>query len=70
MKWVFSGLLFILTAVRLNYTLHLPRGDPLNGGRDFYGAFLPPPSQLASPFMLGGGTLQIPSSRSCSSYRS
>ncbi|KAM5542531.1 hypothetical protein V8D89_003990, partial [Ganoderma adspersum] len=34
--WVFSALLFILAAVRLNYTLHLPRGDPLNGGRDFY----------------------------------
>ncbi|KAI0686230.1 hypothetical protein C8Q76DRAFT_762105 [Earliella scabrosa] len=34
--WVFSALLFILTCVRLNYTLHLPPGDPLNGGRHFY----------------------------------
>ncbi|KAI0751917.1 hypothetical protein C8Q80DRAFT_1098279 [Daedaleopsis nitida] len=34
--WVFSALLFILTCVRLGYTLHLPRGDPLNGGVNFY----------------------------------
>ncbi|TBU25888.1 hypothetical protein BD311DRAFT_668722 [Dichomitus squalens] len=35
-QWVFSALLLILTCVRLNYTLHLPKGDPLNNGRDFY----------------------------------
>ncbi|RPD54120.1 hypothetical protein L226DRAFT_540300 [Lentinus tigrinus ALCF2SS1-7] len=34
--WVFAALLFILTCVRLNYTLHIPNGDPLNGGRNFY----------------------------------
>ncbi|EIW62346.1 uncharacterized protein TRAVEDRAFT_164255 [Trametes versicolor FP-101664 SS1] len=34
--WVFAALLFIFTAVRLNYTLHLPKGDPLNGGSDFF----------------------------------
>ncbi|KAI8984811.1 hypothetical protein BD414DRAFT_489299 [Trametes punicea] len=34
--WVFAGVLLILTSVRLNYTLHLPRGDPLNGGVDFF----------------------------------
>ncbi|PCH41770.1 hypothetical protein WOLCODRAFT_101178 [Wolfiporia cocos MD-104 SS10] len=34
--WLCSALLFVLTIVRLNYTLHLPKGDPLNGGTDFY----------------------------------
>ncbi|RDX48450.1 hypothetical protein OH76DRAFT_1404711 [Lentinus brumalis] len=34
--WVFATLLFILTCVRLNYTLHLPSGDTLNKGVDFY----------------------------------
>ncbi|KZT13284.1 uncharacterized protein LAESUDRAFT_719641 [Laetiporus sulphureus 93-53] len=34
--WIFSIILLILTAVRLNYTLHLPKGDPLDGGTDFY----------------------------------
>lgn len=34
---MFSALLLILTCVRLGYTLHLPRGDTLNGGVDFYG---------------------------------
>ncbi|KAI0701528.1 hypothetical protein C8T65DRAFT_656185 [Cerioporus squamosus] len=34
--WVFAALLFILTCVRLNYTLHLPAGDTLNHGVDFY----------------------------------
>lgn len=38
-QWVFAALLFIFTAVRLNYTLHLPKGDPLNGGSDFFGMF-------------------------------
>ncbi|KAI0365470.1 hypothetical protein BV20DRAFT_1028060 [Pilatotrama ljubarskyi] len=33
--WVFAAVLLILTSVRLNYTLHLPKGDPLNGGADF-----------------------------------
>ncbi|KAF9484749.1 hypothetical protein BDN70DRAFT_849011 [Pholiota conissans] len=31
-----SFILFCLAAARLNYTNHLPRGDPLNGGRSFY----------------------------------
>ncbi|KAI0637492.1 hypothetical protein C8Q77DRAFT_369402 [Trametes polyzona] len=34
--WVFAALLLILTSVRLNYTLHLPKGDPLNGGTNFF----------------------------------
>jgi len=33
---LFSFIVFGLTIGRLNYTNHLPRGDPLNGGRDFY----------------------------------
>jgi hypothetical protein len=33
---LFSFLLFCLCAARLNYTNHLPKGDPLNGGRSFY----------------------------------
>ena len=37
MQWAFSVLLFILTCVRLGYTTHLPPGDPLNSGHDFYG---------------------------------
>jgi hypothetical protein len=32
----FSFLLFCLCAARLNYTTHLPRGDTLNGGVNFY----------------------------------
>jgi len=32
----FSFMLLAFTAARLNYTLHLQRGDPLNGGHDFY----------------------------------
>jgi len=31
-----SLILFCLAAARLDYTMHLPRGDPLNGGHDFY----------------------------------
>ncbi|KAF8200198.1 hypothetical protein BJ912DRAFT_948260 [Pholiota molesta] len=31
-----SFVLFCLAATRLNYTTHLPKGDPLNGGRPFY----------------------------------
>ncbi|KAH9949149.1 hypothetical protein B0H21DRAFT_840612 [Amylocystis lapponica] len=34
--WLFSGLLLSFTAVRLNYTTHLPAGDPLNNHVDFY----------------------------------
>lgn len=36
-QWLFSLILLSLTAARLNYTLHLPEGDPLNHGSDFYG---------------------------------
>jgi len=32
----FSLIVFALTIARLNYTNHLPRGDTLNHGRDFY----------------------------------
>lgn len=35
---IFSLILFGLSAARLHYTTHLPRGDPLNGGKDFYGS--------------------------------
>ncbi|KZT66973.1 hypothetical protein DAEQUDRAFT_813129 [Daedalea quercina L-15889] len=34
--WLFSLILLSLTIARLNYTLHLPAGDPLNHGADFY----------------------------------
>ncbi|KAI0640631.1 hypothetical protein C8Q79DRAFT_447658 [Trametes meyenii] len=34
--WVFAAILLILTSARLNYTLHLPKGDPLNGGTNFF----------------------------------
>ncbi|KAH9918565.1 uncharacterized protein BXZ73DRAFT_105201 [Epithele typhae] len=34
--WVFAGILTIITIVRLSYTTHLPPGDTLNGGRDFF----------------------------------
>jgi len=34
--WLFSVILLSLTIARLNYTLHLPKGDPLNHGSDFY----------------------------------
>ncbi|KAF8957201.1 hypothetical protein BDZ97DRAFT_119277 [Flammula alnicola] len=33
---LFSFILFCLAATRLNYTNHLPKGDPLNHGRNFY----------------------------------
>ncbi|KAJ7095942.1 hypothetical protein B0H15DRAFT_798377 [Mycena belliarum] len=33
---LFSLIVFGLTIGRINYTNHLPRGDPLNRGRDFY----------------------------------
>lgn len=33
---IFSLVLFGLTAARIHYTTHLPFGDPLNGGVDFY----------------------------------
>ncbi|KAJ3785655.1 hypothetical protein GGU10DRAFT_312511 [Lentinula aff. detonsa] len=38
---VFSFILLALSCARINYTLHLPRGDPLNGGRDFYDPVIP-----------------------------
>ncbi|EPS99716.1 hypothetical protein FOMPIDRAFT_1030749 [Fomitopsis schrenkii] len=34
--WLVSAILFGLTIARLSYTTHLPRGDPLNHGSDFY----------------------------------
>ena len=34
---MFAAIVLILTSVRLNYTLHLPKGDPLNNGVDFFG---------------------------------
>ncbi|KAI0338668.1 hypothetical protein BDW22DRAFT_1362759 [Trametopsis cervina] len=34
--WLFSAVLLGLTAARIHYTLHIPLGDPLNGGNDFY----------------------------------
>ncbi|KZT21816.1 hypothetical protein NEOLEDRAFT_1181362 [Neolentinus lepideus HHB14362 ss-1] len=34
--WVFSAVLLGLTAWRLYYTTHIPLGDPLNSGVDFY----------------------------------
>ncbi|TFK72664.1 hypothetical protein BDN72DRAFT_304629 [Pluteus cervinus] len=33
---LFSFITFALCAARLHYTLHIPIGDPLNGGVDFY----------------------------------
>ncbi|KAJ4490728.1 hypothetical protein J3R30DRAFT_126076 [Lentinula aciculospora] len=37
----FSLILLALACARINYTLHIPRGDPLNGGRDFYDPVIP-----------------------------
>ncbi|KAJ6468382.1 hypothetical protein C8R45DRAFT_468588 [Mycena sanguinolenta] len=34
--FLFSLVLFGLTAARLQYTTHLPQGDPLNNGKNFY----------------------------------
>ncbi|TFK50680.1 hypothetical protein OE88DRAFT_284884 [Heliocybe sulcata] len=34
--WVFSAVMLGLTAWRLWYTTHIPLGDPLNSGVDFY----------------------------------
>ncbi|KAI0092218.1 hypothetical protein BDY19DRAFT_587586 [Irpex rosettiformis] len=34
--FLFSAVLLGLTAARLHYTLHVPEGDPVNGGNDFY----------------------------------
>ncbi|KAI0922256.1 hypothetical protein AcW2_006999 [Taiwanofungus camphoratus] len=34
--WFFSVLLLSLTSARLHYTTHLPKGDTLNAGVDFY----------------------------------
>ncbi|KAF8890930.1 hypothetical protein BD779DRAFT_1515271 [Infundibulicybe gibba] len=33
---LFSVVLLGLSAARIHYTTHLPRGDPLNGGKNFY----------------------------------
>ncbi|KAF9492624.1 hypothetical protein BDN71DRAFT_1451242 [Pleurotus eryngii] len=33
---LFSFVLFCLSAARIHYTTHLPAGDPLNGGHNFY----------------------------------
>ncbi|KAF9459408.1 hypothetical protein BDZ94DRAFT_1224808 [Collybia nuda] len=33
---IFSIILFCLSAARLHYTTHLPVGDPLNNGQNFY----------------------------------
>jgi len=33
---IISFLVFCLSAARLQYTTHLPKGDPLNGGHNFY----------------------------------
>lgn len=45
-QWFFSVVVFGLTITRLNYTLHLPKGDPLNHGADFYGKLLLPPRKM------------------------
>ncbi|KAI0734870.1 hypothetical protein C8Q72DRAFT_330072 [Fomitopsis betulina] len=34
--WFISVILFGLTIARLSYTTHIPRGDPLNNGANFY----------------------------------
>ncbi|KAH8093095.1 hypothetical protein BXZ70DRAFT_439263 [Cristinia sonorae] len=34
--WLFAAVLLGLSAQRLHYTTHLPLGDPLNQGRNFY----------------------------------
>lgn len=34
--WLFSAVLLGLTAARIHYTTHIPLGDPLNDGNDFY----------------------------------
>lgn len=36
-QWVFAACTLGMAAARLHYTLHLPSGDPLNGGVRFYG---------------------------------
>ncbi|KAJ3730533.1 hypothetical protein C8R42DRAFT_10086 [Lentinula raphanica] len=38
---LFSVILLALSCARINYTLHLPPGDPLNGGRNFYDPVIP-----------------------------
>ena len=45
---LFSVVLFGLTAARLHYTTHLPKGDPLNGGNNFYGQSAPRPGNRRS----------------------
>ncbi|TDL14260.1 hypothetical protein BD410DRAFT_734356 [Rickenella mellea] len=34
--WTFALITFALSAARLHYTTHLPKGDPLNHGHRFY----------------------------------
>lgn len=36
-QWFCSFLVFCFTIARLSYTTHLPKGDTINGGIDFYG---------------------------------
>ena len=36
-QWIFAACTLGMAAARLHYTLHLPSGDPLNGGVRFYG---------------------------------
>ncbi|KIP02593.1 hypothetical protein PHLGIDRAFT_286143 [Phlebiopsis gigantea 11061_1 CR5-6] len=36
MLWLFAAVLLGLSAARIHYTLHIPPGDPLNGGNDFF----------------------------------
>ena len=39
-QWLFAAVLLGLSGARIHYTLHIPPGDPLNGGNDFYGKYL------------------------------
>ncbi|GJE96156.1 hypothetical protein PsYK624_123490 [Phanerochaete sordida] len=34
--WLFAVVTLGLSAARIHYTLHIPAGDPLNGGQNFY----------------------------------
>jgi hypothetical protein len=40
LQWLSAAVLLGLTAARIHYTEHLPLGDPLNQGRNFYGSHL------------------------------
>ncbi|KAI9059085.1 hypothetical protein FKP32DRAFT_1580519 [Trametes sanguinea] len=52
--WICAVVLLILTSVRLNYTLDLPKGDPLNGGVDFFDPIV---AELLVCSLLGLGTI-------------